>query len=86
MADEDTDGKINDGCPTIAGWPRPGSQCSNATDDDVTPVDGIVNDGCPNSGAAESSCFGTADDDADGRVNDGCVVSGAAEVEPVLER
>jgi hypothetical protein len=42
-ADDDSDGLINDGCPTT-GWAEAGLQCLNALDDDG---DGLVNDGCP---------------------------------------
>ncbi|HEX5064135.1 MAG TPA: MopE-related protein [Kofleriaceae bacterium] len=40
--DNDLDGLINDGCPTVAGTAE--TACNNAADDDN---DGAVNDGCP---------------------------------------
>jgi len=42
-ADDDGDGFVNDGCPTVGLLPELLLQCSNATDDDA---DGAVNDGC----------------------------------------
>jgi len=43
--DDDGDGRVNDGCPTVgAAVENPVTQCANATDDDA---DGTVNDGCP---------------------------------------
>jgi Ca2+-binding RTX toxin-like protein len=71
VADEDGDGKVNDGCPGDP--PETGSQCENATDDDG---DNRVNDGClPRQGPeAGANCDNNTDDDADGVPNDGCPV------------
>jgi acyl-homoserine lactone acylase PvdQ len=43
-ADDDGDGFVNDGCPTVGPLPELLAQCTNAVDDDL---DGAVNDGCP---------------------------------------
>jgi hypothetical protein len=46
VADEDTDGAVNDGCPRIGtaeNFPSP-NQCTGSTDEDG---DGSANDGCP---------------------------------------
>jgi hypothetical protein len=48
--DDDADGRVNDGCPTIG---TAESQCTDAADDDG---DGRVNDGCPAVGAVEGPC------------------------------
>ena len=52
--DDDHDGFVNDGCPTVDGVPEAGSQCANATDDEdndassaAQDADGFFNDGCP---------------------------------------
>jgi hypothetical protein len=53
--DDDTDGKVNDGCPAI-GPAESGAQCDNATDDDADSYGASnngVNDGCPAVGASE---------------------------------
>jgi acyl-homoserine lactone acylase PvdQ len=42
-ADDDDDGFVNDGCPSVGLLPELLLQCLNATDDDA---DGAVNDGC----------------------------------------
>src|SRR5436309_1801471 len=42
--DDDGDGFVNDGCPTVGGTAESGTQCSNNTDDDA---DTVINDGCP---------------------------------------
>jgi len=42
--DDDSDGRVNDGCPEQTPAPETGSQCDNDIDDDG---DGKVNDGCP---------------------------------------
>lgn len=42
--DDDGDGFVNDGCPSVDLLPELLVQCLNATDDDL---DGAVNDGCP---------------------------------------
>ena len=42
--DNDGDGFVNDGCPTVGLLPELLTQCLNTTDDDG---DGFVNDGCP---------------------------------------
>jgi hypothetical protein len=72
--DDDGDGVINDGCPTVVSGvgPESGGQCANNTDDDA---DGRINDGCPAAEIGtgpETSCTDTLDNDGDGRVNDGC--------------
>jgi len=41
--DDDSDTKVNDGCPVV-GSPETGAQCNNSVDDDS---DTKVNDGCP---------------------------------------
>jgi hypothetical protein len=59
--DNDGDGVVNDGCPTVGSSPETGAQCTNNTDEDpaddeTDPNDlaadglGLVNDGCPNAG------------------------------------
>ncbi len=73
--DDDSDGVVNDGCPTT-GATAENPQCANTIDDDS---DAVVNDGCPPSGAPESVCTGNADEDSDGFVNDGCPTVGGSE-------
>jgi hypothetical protein len=46
-ADDDADGRVNDGCPAVNAAE---TQCTNAADDDL---DGRINDGCPVVGTAE---------------------------------
>ena len=41
--DDDGDGLVNDGCPTVDA-PEASADCANDIDDDI---DGLVNDGCP---------------------------------------
>jgi hypothetical protein len=48
--DDDADGRVNDGCPTIG---TAETQCTNSSDDDG---DGRVNDGCPAVGSPEGPC------------------------------
>ncbi len=54
--DDDGDGVINDGCPTVGALPEgvdPNfAECTNATDDDSTDADAAINDGCPAVGNA----------------------------------
>ena len=40
-ADEDGDGRVNDGCPVVG---APESVCTGSADEDI---DGFINDGCP---------------------------------------
>jgi uncharacterized repeat protein (TIGR01451 family) len=72
--DDDDDGLVNDGCPTV-GSGETGTACHNAVDDDG---DGAVNDGCSGifSPEAGSECTNSTDDDGDGAVNDGCPRTG----------
>jgi hypothetical protein len=73
--DDDSDGKVNDGCLKVGAAAEAGAACADTVDSDG---DGWVNDGCPIVGtAAEQN--NDWDDDGDGRVNDGCPVVGAAE-------
>src|SRR5437870_7217709 len=61
--DNDTDGFVNDGCPTVGSAPETGVQCANNVDDDLADdqtdpnypdpnftAPGIINDGCPTQG------------------------------------
>jgi len=75
--DDDQDGVINDGCPTVGEPENPGADtdgdaitdCDNALDDDG---DGWVNDGCPSIGSAEiyeQKCDDDFDNDGDGDVD-----------------
>ena len=70
--DDDSDTKVNDGCPKMSGAAESGTQCDNTADDDS---DGMVNDGCPQVGAASESsnpevCDGV-DNDLDGSIDEG---------------
>jgi len=70
--DDDSDGKVNDGCPMMSGASETGTQCANATDDDG---DTWVNDGCPQVGTKSESntpelCDGV-DNDGDTVVDEG---------------
>lgn len=47
-ADDDGDGKVNDGCPQVGAAAESGSQCDNTTSDDLE--DSNINDGCPTVG------------------------------------
>ena len=48
FADEDGDGKVNDGCPTVNNVAESGVQCDNNISDDFE--DASINDGCPQVG------------------------------------
>ncbi|NVB83128.1 MAG: hypothetical protein HOV81_32420, partial [Kofleriaceae bacterium] len=79
--DNDLDGALNDGCPTIVSGvgPETGAQCNNTVDDDG---DGRANDGCPvaqRGAETGAQCNNAIDDDNDGRINDGCPPVGNAE-------
>jgi titin len=50
-ADNDSDGRVNDGCLQVGLTAESGAQCENAINDD-TADDSLVNDGCPVLGAA----------------------------------
>jgi hypothetical protein len=88
--DEDGDGLVNDGCPTV-GSATAESTCTYSTSAEVdNDLDGYPNDGCPAVGAAEAgiACenFVSEDDDngdtvIDGNdsVNDGCPAQGGPE-------
>lgn len=69
--DDDGDGVVNDGCPTVNAGAGAETSCNDAVDNDN---DGRINDGCSASGAAESGaqCANNTNDDGDSRVNDGC--------------
>jgi hypothetical protein len=91
--DDDQDGVINDGCPTVGEPENPGADtdgdaitdCDNALDDDG---DGWVNDGCPSIGSAEiyeQKCDDGIDNDGDGAVDcddDDCEGDPACEPTP----
>jgi uncharacterized protein (TIGR03382 family) len=51
--DDDSDGRVNDGCPAV-GTAESGTNCENATNDDSSVSDTVINDGCP----AVGSCLG----------------------------
>ena len=70
--DNDSDAKVNDGCPPRNTTAESGAQCDNALDDDS---DGKVNDGCPQVGTRPEAsyvevCDGL-DNDADTVVDEG---------------
>ena len=80
-ADDDGDGRANDGCLRVGGGVEVdgtgvnadcGGVGATALDDDG---DGTANDGCPGvgPGAAEVACADVADNDMDNVINDGCV-------------
>jgi hypothetical protein len=84
-ADDDNDGLVNDGCPTVGGA-APETTCTFSmsvhTDNDF---DSYPNDGCPQAGATAesgSNCQDLANDDSadDSLVNDGCPPEGGAEL------
>ena len=50
--DDDTDGRMNDGCAAVSAA-ETGSNCTNTTDDDS---DGRINDGCPAAGMCLGTC------------------------------
>jgi hypothetical protein len=78
--DEDSDGRINDGCSQIGSSAESGADCQDAVDD--SPFDGFVNDGCPvfgTIGEPFAQCATAADEDSDGVVNDGCATVGMPE-------
>ena len=90
--DEDTDGKVNDGCPAFnAGGSEDDCGSNTCADgiDNGPACDGAGSDGadqndadeCIGSGAetAATQCTDTIDNDMDGYVNDGCAAVGAAE-------
>ncbi len=77
-ADDDNDGKINDGC-AMASAPESEGQCTDPNDGVDNDSDGVADDGCggesdPPADAEETgdSCDNNTDDDGDGKVNDGC--------------
>jgi hypothetical protein len=66
--DDDGDGFVNDGCPTVGVAPESGDQCAqfNSANDDPAD-DGVVNDGCPGVGTFSTvgltnpQCFACTD-------------------------
>jgi hypothetical protein len=83
-ADDDADGLVNDGCPTVGGAVAETvctySPASEADND----ADGWPNDGCPLGGATAETgnqCDNLKNDDPsdDALVNDGCPVQGGPE-------
>ncbi len=65
-ADNDGDGKVNDGCPQVGATAESGGQCANSTNDDAAD-DAYVNDGCPAVNVAtgnrvEGNLIGTTSD------------------------
>ena len=72
-ADEDGDGKINDGCPQVNQRAESGAECDNNTSDDGEDSD--INDGCPpngdvsESGRIPGSCSGTDEGGCSQRTN-----------------
>jgi len=89
--DEDSDGKVNDGCPAFNAGASEDDCGSNTCSDGIDngpDCDGAGSDGadqndadCVGSGGetAGAQCADVIDNDMDGYVNDGCVAVGAAE-------
>ena len=82
--DDDGDGLMNDGCPTVGGAVAE-TTCTFATSAEVdNDLDGYPNDGCPLGGGSPESgadCEDFVNDDSgdDALVNDGCPAQGGAE-------
>ena len=82
--DNDGDGAINEGCPSI-GYDQESNRCDNAVNDDA-PDDNVppglgINDGCLQAGLTPEAgvqCVNAANDDPadDSKVNDGCYPGG----------
>jgi hypothetical protein len=83
-ADEDLDGLVNDGCPTVGSAAAETTCTYTSASEADNDLDGWANDGCPQGGAGSESgndCDDLANDDPgdDSLVNDGCPVQGGAE-------
>jgi hypothetical protein len=72
--DDDTDTRVNDGCPATpaaVGNPESGFACNDLLISLDNDLDGVANDGC-----SETSCLDNVDNDRDSIANDGCPAVG----------